>query len=296
MAELHDPQNLDNTEMKNMHLQDGESHAGLYTAYQTARQILLDPSILQTLCSTFDISSNAASNTNLDEFSEKVRQIIKIGFHLYVCDWEDTNTCAFYVLPKQNNRFDLENIFIPKREVDILPTNGSHNHWDSSEKLQIIYLIWYLVHEMSHAIGTILHTNGVIKTRQTPMAYSAYNLTRYTSGFIGEDGLEYACGERGFYMESHIGGIMSAINQVGDETKIEYLLLEIRGKRHRVDEDQWSIFYQKNVVKTGPFQPLQGQVVPTIEEEIPTQRLKGRTWRSNLKSSSRTLRNGIFIR
>ena len=97
---------------------------------------------------------------------------------------------------------------------------------------------------MSHAIGTILNVDGIIKTREAPLNYSVYRLSRYTIDSIGENGEVYAYGERGFYMETFLGGILHAVNQLGDEKKFEYLLLEINGRQHRVDKNQWSEFYE----------------------------------------------------
>ena len=290
MADLQNLKDLENLQMKNMKLQAGELQVGLFTAYQAAQHILLDGTTLKTLCSTFGLGDSDVSSN--EEFMGKVYQVVKRGFHLYVCDWEDTDICAFHILPHPNNNFDLEGIFLPKREIDLLPKLGNHENWSSPQKLQIIYITWYLVHEMSHAIGAILHADGLIKTREAPVTYSAYNLSRYSRDFIGEDGETYIFGERGFYMESFLGGILHAVNQLGDEKKIEYLLLEIRGKHHRVDETQWSEFYQTNIVQTdNPFKPLKAQ--PTLEENVPIHRLKGR---NNLNTSTRPLRNGIFIR
>ena len=134
MADLYDPQDLGDLRMKNVQLQDGESYAGLFTAYTAAQRILLAPSVLETLCSTFE-GFNVLSNA---EIMEKVRQIIKKGFHLYVCHWENEKSCAFHALPHPNNCLDLENIFLPKREINLLPKTGSHYLWDSSQKQQII--------------------------------------------------------------------------------------------------------------------------------------------------------------
>ena len=46
-------------------------------------------------------------------------------------------------------------------------------------------------------------------------------------------------------METFLGGILRAVNQLGDAKKIDYLLLEIKSRHHRVDEHQWSEFDEK---------------------------------------------------
>ena len=273
--------------MKNMKLQDGELQVGLFTAYQTAKRILLDGTILKVLCSTFELGD---SN---EEVMGKACQAIERGFHIYVCDWEDKNICAFHTSPHPTNNFDLESIFLPKREIDLLPKTGSHEIWNSSQKLQVIYTTWYLVHEMSHAIGTILHTEGIIKTHEAPVRCSAYMLTRYTRNFTGENGQFYTSGERGYYMETFLGGILQAVNQLDDEKKIEYLVLEIDAEHHRVDETQWSEFYQHNIVQTdNPFLPLRAQLEPIHKDNVPTHRIKGR---KNLNTSILSPKKGKFV-
>ena len=245
-----------------------ECHAGLFTAYQAARRILLDPSnsILKIICSTFQ-HVLLPSNTKVAE----VHKVVNNGFHIHICDWEAIITCAFHALHQRNKHFksDFQTLSLPKSEIDFLPDTGSHDLWDSSQKL-IIFVTWYLVHEMSRAIGTILEASGAVKTRHSQNLY-AYDLLQYS-----------LCLWRAWILyRISLGWHLKAVKQQADETKIEYLILEIQGKYHRVDEDQWFDFYQNNIETNGlvigsVFRPLKAQLIPTLKADIPTKLLKGR--------------------
>lgn len=102
-----------------------ECHAGLFTAYQAARRILLDPSnsILKILCSTFQ-HVLLPSNTKV---MAEVHKVVNNGFHFYICDWEVIITCAFHALQNKHFKFDFQTLFLLKSEIDFLPETGSHD-------------------------------------------------------------------------------------------------------------------------------------------------------------------------
>jgi len=99
----------------------------------------------------------------------------------------------------------------------------------TTQKRQIIFTTWYLVRELSHAIATILAADHVIADRSTPSNCCAYGLAEYVGIFLGSDNKEYLSGERGFYMESQLGGIMKAKKVSETDWSISYLILEIGG-------------------------------------------------------------------
>jgi len=128
--------------------EDGAEHIGLYTTYETARKILLSPKILQILSKTF-----APCDSGIDNY---ITKIVKTGFHIYMMEWKDS-TCAFHQLPHKdtNGSIDLENIFISTKEVNLLPKEGTPKDWSAAHKRQVVFLVWYVLHEMCHAIGNI---------------------------------------------------------------------------------------------------------------------------------------------
>lgn len=85
--------------------------------------------------------------------------------------------------------------------------------------------------------------------------------------------------------------------------RLNTLILEIQGKYHRVDEDQWFDFYQNNIETNGlvigsVFRPLKAQLIPTLKADIPTKLLKGRKPSNSTLNRPHRIKtsHGILIR
>jgi len=145
---------------------------------------------------------------------------------------------------------------------------------------------------MSHAIATILAADHVIDDRRTPGNCCAYGLFDYADRFTGSDDKEYISGERGFYMESQLGGIMKAKKVSETDWSIDCLILEVAGDLRLVSTEQWSEFYDK-VVDGQKFMPLQ-TTESGPEPDFKQQLIKGR--KSQTLRTRRSPRSGRSIR
>jgi len=115
----HKTNRLDLTDLSDIRLEppeDGAEHTGLYTTYQTARKILLNPKILQILSKTF---APCEKDSGIGNY---ITKIVEKGFHIYIMEWEDS-TCAFHQLPHNdtNGSIDLENISYRQRKSTCCP-------------------------------------------------------------------------------------------------------------------------------------------------------------------------------
>jgi hypothetical protein len=230
---LADPSTHDDLQgLKKETEEDGSQYPGLFKAYNAARAILRHSEILKALIETMKSAQDLAKN---------IRDVIDRGFRIYVCNWEDDKVCAYHMIDQPD--VVLENIFLPLKEVELLPTSRNQTEWNNTLKQQIIFTTWYLVHEMSHAIATILAADHVIADRSTPSNCCAYGLAEYVDIFLGSDNKEYLSGERGFYMESQLGGIMKAKKVSETDWSIDYLILEIAGDPHLVSDDESVYIY-----------------------------------------------------
>jgi len=112
-------------------------------------------------------------------------------------------------------------------------------------------------------------------------------LEEYASTYI-LNGRKRQSGERGFYMEAQLGGIIKAKHDGKGE--IERLILDDSGIFYEVGDPDFDQFYQDIVIKDD-FRPLQHSSTP-LQEDMPDENLKGRS----VQDSHATHRNGCYKR
>ncbi|KAJ3036909.1 hypothetical protein HDV00_002202 [Rhizophlyctis rosea] len=149
--------------------------------------------------------------------------------HIYVTKWMQNTLYAYHVPDDElPSTMEAGNIVLTEQEVEGLPTTPI-SQWTAAEKAQAVFLLWVVVHELSHAIASILKADGHIVT-------TAEFQVKATGFMDGEDVLaEFqgvtkkgrVRGERGWYMEDKLGGQLKI-----HETTLKLYL-------YRPEQDRW---------------------------------------------------------
>ena len=91
------------------------------------------------------------------------------------------------------------------QNVRMLPTTVLAD-WTANQRAYVLLVAWFIMHEMCHAIGSLLSAAGLLPTDATPTKATGFlkNGHPMTEFVSSRDGL--LCGERGWYMEDKLGG------------------------------------------------------------------------------------------
>lgn len=99
--------------------------------------------------------------------------------------------------------------------MNALPTGGEQT-WTPLDKRRIMFLAWHIMHELAHAIGSVLANAEVIPYHRTPKKFTAFEaeLEFYKSKCMLPNGLMKFYGERGWWIEDKMGGHMRVKDDV----------------------------------------------------------------------------------
>lgn len=100
----------------------------------------------------------------------------------------------------------------PSRNQDVhyfLP-KGTASQWSIAEQSRVVLLAWFLIHELSHAVGSVLAYQKKIVAPGTPKKATAFAENgNINVKYVAWDEEGNITGERGWWMEDKLGGKVS---------------------------------------------------------------------------------------
>ncbi|KAF9450879.1 hypothetical protein P691DRAFT_773542 [Macrolepiota fuliginosa MF-IS2] len=168
-------------------------------------------------CATSALLPSTALAVSFDDVIISARDIVvflcydtTVGFD------HECSAHAFHIptaVAEHYPNIPIGNIFLPIGKVLKLPC-GEFDTWSPTSRRRVVHTSWILLHEMSHCLGTMLYSCGRIPREHTPPKAIGFRrgsdklpLAAYVEV---RDGKFY--GEKGFYLEDKLGGILGFLD------------------------------------------------------------------------------------
>lgn len=197
----------------------------LETAYKCAKTALLSRTGFAALAESFD---------------DKIEQVhveaaLKMT-KIYVVKWRNSDRVAFHVPDEKRPggivpgnavlHFDVSRCYhsllrCPAmliapcaqcgiKDVQYFLPRGLPNAWTMPEQQRVVLIAWYLIHDLSHAVGSSLaNENEVTNARTPPHATGFLKHGISNIKYVAWDEAGYIYGDRGWFVEDRLGGKVS---------------------------------------------------------------------------------------
>ncbi|RKO90067.1 hypothetical protein BDK51DRAFT_46795, partial [Blyttiomyces helicus] len=220
-------------------------HNGLSRAYILATSTLGSPYVLSVLRATFADPP--------PDILQSLTAALERGFAIYISDTTD-------------------------KDIDLLLPRSPPTSWTAVDKRGIFVISFWMLHEMCHAIASSLFVAGAIKDHLTPTSIVPFNIIDYAKVEMLPSGFKKVlAGERGYYVEEKLGGLVRCVLGEGDTAGVEEVLLDREGiNSHIVIPDDVVFDW---VERAGPGMEVEKLQIAAEPILIPLQRrerMKGR--------------------
>ncbi|KAJ3055645.1 hypothetical protein HK097_009844 [Rhizophlyctis rosea] len=177
-----------------------ETFPALQLAFDCAKTVLLGDTGFSALADSFDEPIEKADvHAALDETK------------LHVTKWLRAARDAFH-LPAHNKPESIMvgNVFVNFDDVHYFLPKGAAALWSIAEQSRIVLVAWFLIHDLSHAVGSVLAYQKKIVAPGTPKKATAFAENgNINVKYVAWDEHGNMTGERGWWMEDKLGGKVS---------------------------------------------------------------------------------------
>jgi len=245
---------------------------GLKHAYALALKIISQPITIEA------IEASCAKPYIHNVLRESINQKLTDGFNIYISNHTCTETVGFHThqdFSKASMTDASNNIAIAESIYKYLPSSEK-NTWTQQDRRYVLLTAWTIIHEASHCLATMLAEEGTILTNKTPIHSTAWgNTRRWGKEEMNEYGnLQLVGGERGYYVESILGGIMQCLVEKEDSPMTQ-LLLNVNEQMFEMNDE---------MITQMIFTDFSLPIRPTVISSVPAQdhRLKARSEMRNV--------------
>ncbi|KAI8818163.1 uncharacterized protein EV422DRAFT_192846 [Fimicolochytrium jonesii] len=155
------------------------------------------------------IADSFVDDISYDDITKAVGEI-----EVYVCLWAK-NTLHGLHIDREHCPPGVAcgNVFLNELDVKVLPTTAIHQ-WTHEERAFVMLLVWFLVHEMAHALVSVLERDGKITSSSTPSTATGFvHEERVLRQYQGTSPEGYVTGERGWFLEDRLGGHLKLLEK-----------------------------------------------------------------------------------
>ncbi|RKO91357.1 hypothetical protein BDK51DRAFT_29784 [Blyttiomyces helicus] len=160
-------------------------------------------------------------HTALDDYQE--------GLHGNPLETTNAACTGSHFPPPDHGLYGLppNHIILSKNDVDgMLPTTPSTT-WTIVDKRAIFTVAYWMAHEFAHALGSTLFILDIIPDHLTPKTVIPFdNLFLAKTALMQNGDLQIISGERGYFLEEKLGGMIRCVFAEDPSGSVEDILLD----------------------------------------------------------------------
>ncbi|RKO94237.1 hypothetical protein BDK51DRAFT_26343 [Blyttiomyces helicus] len=204
--------------------QQGPPHHGLTRAYELALGLLRSDYVLAHLRETFTDPPPL--------FNDYARSVLDRGFSIILSNNTNTQATGSHSPPPDGTKYGLpiNHVILAKKDVETFLPRTPASAWTPADLRAIFTIAWWMTHELCHAVGSSLYAAHAIKDHLTPRNIIPFTRVSYAKTTMAPDGdIMVLGGERGYWIEEKLGGVLRCVLAEGTSDVVEEVLLDCAG-------------------------------------------------------------------